>query len=106
VLPARFSYHALVDADDRARLVGELAAALTARLQGVTDAESESYALIEELRALGHDLWSFDCSPGVGQHWCGDWVTPRRPFELLITFSYRPRSEAMASFRPRFDPRD
>jgi hypothetical protein len=97
-LDSRFSYDAMVAASDRTSLVVDLGAELTRRLLASGDPEKESRRLVEELRALGHDLWSFDESIDF-QDWCGDWVSPKQPYELFLSFSYRegeaPTAEAL-----------
>ena len=102
MLDTRFSYTAFVEAGDRSRLVQELAAELTRRLQAASDAEAEARVLVQELRTLGHDLWSFDESLDF-QIWCGDWVTPEQHYELILELRYESgtRAHATATFRER-----
>ncbi len=62
--------------------------------------------MARELRALGHDLWSFDESTDF-QEWCGDWTNPKQPYELLVTVAYPddgPR-QVSVTFRAREGPR-
>ncbi|HEY2749266.1 MAG TPA: hypothetical protein VGL86_31830, partial [Polyangia bacterium] len=73
MIEARFSYEALMAAADRASVVRELEDELTRRLRGAANPVQEASRIIEELRRLGHDLWSFD-DRGDVQLWCGDWV--------------------------------
>jgi hypothetical protein len=101
MLDARFSYESFVSSSDRAALATELSAELTRRLRSSTRPASECYALIDELRQLGHDLWSFDESDDF-QIWCADWTKPPRPFELLVELHYAEEqpSSALTIFRP------
>ncbi|HSF39570.1 MAG TPA: hypothetical protein VLT87_07235 [Thermoanaerobaculia bacterium] len=45
---------------DRLRLCAELAADISSRLQGKESFHCEVIGMVEELRSLGHDLWSYD----------------------------------------------
>jgi hypothetical protein len=83
----RFSYANLAAGGDRVRFAAELAAQLTLRLRSAANPERESMALINELRSLGHDLWSFDESTDF-QLWCGDYVNRRQRWELIIQLNY------------------
>lgn len=38
-------------------------------------------AIIDTLRGVGHDLWSFDEDNGV---WCGNWAAPVPGGELIV----------------------
>lgn len=87
MLDSRFSYAAFVASTERAQLVSALETEITRRLRDSGDPEKESRQLVEELRQLGHDLWSFDESTDF-QIWCGDWVRPKEPHELILEFRY------------------
>jgi hypothetical protein len=72
---------------------------LEATLAGLLPKESSrrefferSHGLVEELRALGHDLWSFDSDGDDFETWCGDWTrTGSGP--MTVTFRYPRRVE-------------
>jgi hypothetical protein len=96
MLDSRFSYAAFVASTERAELAGALETEITRRLRDSGDPEKESRQLVEELRALGHDLWSFDESTDF-QIWCGDWVKPKHPYELILTFRYEKDEAASVS---------
>jgi hypothetical protein len=96
MLDSRFSYDGLLGAADRPRLLEELSAELTRRLRAAADPEREGRVLIEELRSLGHDLWSFDESDDF-QLWCGDYVSPKQPWELLVEIFYKRGDTPFAS---------
>jgi hypothetical protein len=106
MLDARFSYEGMLGASESRQLLEDLEAELTRRLQDANDPAKEALDAIHELRKLGHDLWSFDESDDF-QIWCGDWVSPKHPYELIVTFSYRddePRSVS-AVFQQRVGSR-
>ncbi len=48
------------------------------------------YAIIEELRAIGHDLWSLDAGVDF-QVWGGDYSSP--PKELQLFLMFHPQAE-------------
>ena len=103
MLDPRFSYEHFVQTSDSARLCRELEQVLAERLRSAPAPDEEGHRMALELRALGHDLWSFDESTDF-QVWCGNWADPARPYELLVEISYRdeeePRSVSV-TFRPR-----
>ncbi len=49
-----------LDAEERKRLCAKLSAVLTERIQRAPDFHSAVRGLVEELRDVGHSLWSFD----------------------------------------------
>ncbi|MFT3774458.1 MAG: hypothetical protein QM820_54555 [Minicystis sp.] len=67
------------------------------------DWERTCHVIIETLRSVGHDLWSFDEGPDF-QLWCGDWTRPRADGELLLEF--RPHNYVQVSWRGRGDVGD
>jgi len=80
----RFAKDAFVAADavTRAALCRELGDALAARVRdGAAVAD-----LIAELRALGHDLWSFDGDGAGFEVWCPNWHTPTGP-GIVVMFT-------------------
>jgi hypothetical protein len=95
MIDERFSYENLATSPDRPNLVDALCAEITRRLQASTNPESEGRVVVEQLRQLGHDLWSFDESDEF-QDWCGARVTAKRPYELLVHISYREGELAFA----------
>ncbi|WP_144429607.1 hypothetical protein [Myxococcus hansupus] len=82
-----FSYESFVQARDQKRLSRELEQVLAARLKSSATPDAEGYRMVAELRALGHDLVSFDEATDF-QVWCGDWTNPKCPCELVVTISY------------------
>jgi hypothetical protein len=79
-----------LDAEARSARVAALRLALMDRLSIVASAGeffAQSRGLVEELRALGHDLWSFDSDGEEFETWCGDW-TRSGGGSLTITFRY------------------
>lgn len=63
----------------------ELAHVLTERLRGASTFHQSVYSLVSELRALGHDLWSFDESDEL-EVWVPNYQTPSGP-GLVVTFT-------------------
>jgi hypothetical protein len=46
-----------------------------------------AYAVIDALRSVGHDLWSFDEDGDGWQAWCGDYSrSDPSPAELILEF--------------------
>ena len=87
MLDPRFSYASMLRSAERSQLLEELGIELTRRLQAAERPDEEIARTIEELRHLGHDLWSFDASDDF-QVWCGDWIAPKAPYELFVDFRY------------------
>ena len=102
MLDARFSYESVLGAADRSQLVKELETELTRRLREASDPAVEGFVLVDELRRLGYDLWSFDESLDF-QLWCGDWLNPKQPYELIVDLRYAESEASTASltFRER-----
>jgi hypothetical protein len=90
MLESRFSYDAFVAATDagRQRLAEDLSEELTRRVQASADAAQAAYDCVDDLRGLGHDLWSLDESDDF-QLWGGDYTAPSRAFELFLEIAYR-----------------
>jgi hypothetical protein len=101
MLDARFSYESFVRSADHTALAQALSDELTRRLRAATAPAQEGYAIVDELRRLGHDLWSFDESDDF-QAWCGDWTKMPRPFQLIVqlNFSDDESPNALTVFRP------
>jgi hypothetical protein len=73
------------EGEARAALVRELAAVLTGRIVGAPKFHLRVRELVTELRALGHDLWSFDEDDDV-EVWLPSWATPSGP-GLVVSFT-------------------
>jgi len=82
---AQFTKQAFLDAKEpeRVELCVELGAALMARIKASRDFHATVYALVDELRALGHGLWSFDESDDA-QTWCPNWEPPSGPGIVVV----------------------
>lgn len=83
----RFS-KATFDCTDEAgkmALAADLAGQLTERLRRASEFHEGVRALVEELRALDHDLWSFDESDEM-EVWCPNYQTPSGP-GIVVTFT-------------------
>ena len=68
----------------RSALCRELATLLAQRLKEPSAFGATATACIKELRALGHDLWSFDESDDF-QAWCPNYENPTGP-GIVVTF--------------------
>jgi len=73
------------EAAERGALCEDLAAVLAVRLGEANEFGETVSACVEELRALGHDLWSFDESDDF-QAWCPNYDNPTGP-GVVVTFS-------------------
>lgn len=62
----------------------ELAYVLTERLKGASAFHQSVESLVSGLRALGHDLWSFDESDDM-EVWGPNYETPSGP-GIVVTF--------------------
>ena len=71
--------------DEREALCRELASVLCLRIAQSGDFHSAVQEQIDALRALGHDLWSFDESD-QSEAWCPDYTKPALA-GLCITFT-------------------
>jgi hypothetical protein len=87
VLDARFSAAAFAADPHPAIRAGELAGILTAYLDASGSAAQSWLPVIEALRALGHDLWSWD-DFGDGAIWSYDYRKQREGAGLRLTVSY------------------
>jgi hypothetical protein len=83
----RFSKANFLAADDgaRAQLMQVLQDQLSPRLRDSSNFHVTARHIVDELRALGHDLWSFDESDDF-EVWAPNYQTPTGP-GLVITFS-------------------
>lgn len=83
----RFSKAAFDGLDDagKAVLAADLGDQLAERLRGASEFHRGVRVLVEELRGLGHDLWSFDESDEM-EVWCPNYQTPSGP-GIVITFT-------------------
>jgi hypothetical protein len=87
LIPERFCPSAFHRTGDTAALCEELSVVLTERLRAAADRVVEEKLIIEDLRGLGHDLWSFD-DDGDGGTWCADWTRPRAGAALVVRTRY------------------
>ena len=92
-MEAEFKPEAIASLDDETRpaRLRALETALTARLPSDASAREffmQSQMLVEELRSLGHDLWSFDTDGEEFEIWCGDWTRAGGGGPMTITFRY------------------
>src|SRR5215831_7552815 len=81
----RKAFLAAAPADIPAMCAG-LANVISRRLGESAEFHAAGYAVIEELRAAGHPLWSFDEGPDF-QAWCDDWTKPIGGPTLTLSLS-------------------
>ena len=89
-----FSFDAFATAVDPGALCRRLAAILTERVRGSDDASAEFESSMKDLRALGHDLWSWDSD----LVWGHDYIT-RRPGAGLRATRIDPEDDAPSEQR-------
>lgn len=76
--------------DERANRLRDLEVELCRHLAKVktsSDFLKQASALVQELRNLGHDLWSFDADDDF-EIWCGDWTKGSAGGPLVVTFRF------------------
>jgi hypothetical protein len=73
------------DEDGKTALAADLAESLTERLKEALEFHQGVRELVDHLRALGHDLWSFDESDAM-EVWCPNYQTPSGP-GIVVTFT-------------------
>ncbi len=105
-MDAAFSPNEIAKLDEGPRLdrLQAMQAALVERLAGEMSIEgffARSRGLIDELRLLGHDLWSFDSDGEEFESWCGDWTQAGGGGPLWITFRY-PREVEVSWREPKW----
>ena len=83
-------------------LCRSLSEELTLRLQRASSPEAEIDLMVEELKALGHELYSWDHNPDSFQAWGDSYHEPKTSNRLLVEFSYD--SESERSVKVHFGP--
>jgi hypothetical protein len=74
----------------RAERLQQLSDELSKRIEGIRDGAeffTLTRELVEELKAIGHDLWSFDSDGETFDAWAGDYAHPERAGKLTLTFT-------------------
>ena len=74
----RAAFASATDAE-RQVLCERLSAVVTERLSRAPSFRQGVEVLVSELRAAGHDLWSFDEDGRSWELWCANWVEPTEP---------------------------
>ncbi len=59
----------------------------------IDDFRVEMYKVIDELKDIGHDIWSWDYDGIAGGTWGGDYTKPEKMVKLIIEFHWKDRSE-------------
>jgi hypothetical protein len=70
---------------ERRALCDRLSAVITERLSRARSFRAGVGSLVSELRAAGHDLWSFDEDGKSWELWCANWVEPTGP-GIIVAF--------------------
>lgn len=91
--PARFKRRVLECTSDPQAWAQELGGALSSRLRKAAIPAAEVENIVNELRQLGHDLWSYDESVDWAT-WESGYMGPPPGRRLLIDFNYPPYEEA------------
>ena len=91
----RFSRQAFEDAPDSSALAAELRAALAERLHATCNHRAEADLIVEELRALGHALYSWDDDDN-NVWWGDDYVHPPLPNRFLLHMAWPDPSDPNA----------
>jgi hypothetical protein len=82
---------ATLDGSSRALRLRELEEEFTSRFDDGLSREqffATANRLVKELRALGHDLWSFDTDGDSFEIWCGDYTQKGGGGPLSVEFRY------------------
>jgi hypothetical protein len=80
-----------LEPDERAAALVDLRAAIDARLAARTEREAfwlEVQAIVTELKAAGHDMWSHDYDGGARSLWGYDYMNLERAGLLQLQFTF------------------
>jgi hypothetical protein len=72
------------DEPERQALCDRLAVAISERIRAAPSFFECIPALVEELRAAGHDLWSYDSDGEGWEVWCPNWAKPTGPGIFVV----------------------
>ena len=92
----RAALESLVGSDRLHRLV-ELSGVLTQEIESADTHDAffrRSPELIESLKSIGHDLWSWDYDGDSYEMWGGDYSNPNSAGKLLVEFFFPGRVRA------------
>lgn len=88
----RFSRDAFERSENAPQLCSDLVATLVPRLVAASDRLGEARAIADDLRAAGHELWSWDESFDFSI-WGDEYVRPTRPTRFLIEMRWPSEDE-------------
>ncbi len=104
-MDAKFSYASFVaSVEQRARLdelTGALAREIESRLRGAKNPQSEMQIIAEELRQMGHEVWSFDASDGWESFTTWGKAAEKLEWDLSIFVTYSAPQTAEVTFGKR-----
>ena len=75
---------------EREERLRQLSVELSKRLEGIRDGAeffTATREVVEQLKAIGHDLCSFDSDGETFDAWGGDYAHPDRAGKLTLTFT-------------------
>ncbi len=98
MLSDRFSYARFVE---NAALAPELAQEIERRLRAAKDRRREMHAVIEELRRLGHEIFSFDASDDWELFTAWGKTAEKLEWALNVSVAYAPPPSVSVEFRRR-----
>ena len=79
-----------LDDDARSTRIADLATRVNSELANAVDLgsfQARLYAVIDELKSIGHDLWSHDYDCEIEQ-WGGNYMHPATAGKLWLTSTY------------------
>ena len=89
---------------ERAARLQQLQVEIASRMRAANSPEAffgASRGVVDELKALGHDLWSWDSDGEDVETWGGDYMRPTTAGRLIVTFQFEegPRVEWWTGLR-------
>jgi hypothetical protein len=92
VIPEKFSRQAFETSSSPNELANQLCQVVRAQLEPAADRLEVAYFVVQSLRALGHDLYSWDESSD-SITWGDDYVNPPSPLRFLIEMRWPVRDD-------------
>jgi hypothetical protein len=101
MLDAKFSYASFVSAAPQGELTSALASEIERRLRASKDPRREMRIVVEELRQMGHEIWSFDASIDWESFTTWGKGAEKLEWDLSIFVTYSAPQAAEVIFRKR-----
>lgn len=102
MLSAKFARFRFEELPSATSLSSELAVVLTRRLRLAPDPQTEAALIVEDLKNLGHDIYSWDASPGAFEIWGDSYISPVSKKRLCVTFRFS--SDELPNAEVEFGP--